>query len=1001
MNHESIDDLYARWQTNPDAAQTTALCEALRGGRRPDLVEIVGSHASQQLDVGALLAAARMYTDSGRLDDAQSVLLTAGRIAPREGDIYRWLGEVLLRRGDAERAEKVLEKALQFGAERAAGPLLERARALLPTQRASGPAAVAEAVARSASPYLSQPAPAQPAQPPRSDRDVARDVAAPHSGRRLLPAESDEDIETAIRGSEVVKELIQSALVPMAPPAAGAPVPTPPPSFRAPPGMAAPPPSNPPPPMQTAAIRDDTGGAIVFTTPTRGLGFDIQPDPEIKKLNSDEVISEVSYPRAIAATADFARESARARQAPSAGLGGGLAPPASLDPRRVEVGMPPALEPLKPLARPAPQVGGARVPEPRDVLEALQAAGVFEPDGAGVPQAYTWATPQKTRRIMSVVLLLMLALVLVGGGTGSFYWVTGKRAKEHILAEEVLTSVDSQLRASDERLLDASEKAISRAFELESRSPHAALTWLHERALSGLLKGGADLAFEDAVQRAKAVGIDERNVAFAHVASFLYQGDTAGSAATVAKWDSAAQQDPWFQLLAGATFERAGDSRALERYATAVKLDPDLVIAQVLLTRATAIEADGRRAAELAKDFRARYPDRSEGGALVALTWARDPLRGDAPPEIKDVTERGDSLPPALRAVPHAARAILSLHRGALDEAKPSLQKGLDVADSPGMATWLGSIALATGDEALARKAALAAVSYSAVYAPARVLAARVALLAARLDEALKATEDLPSTWADVAVVAAAASYEKLDSERLGRAFDAVPEDARKQPFVIPLARGQGLLAGNLGVMSGAQALAMADDEAPWADLVAMDWALDAGDVELGKKIADQWKGGTRALRAVRLARLARYDGKLEDADKYSRTAIEGGTVTMRALSERVFTLVALKKDSEALALFKAYPNVGGPLAKWLRAYAVAAHGKIEEAKAIVSQEDPPPSAAPMAARIIAAAAYAMMKDTRHGSDYARPIVLAGFASPDVAIAADKHNLGKVTRRAR
>ena len=152
MSHESIDDLYARWQRNPDAAETTALCEALRGGRRPDLVEIVGSHASRQLDVRALLAAARMYSDAGRLDDAQSVLLAAGRLAPRDGDVYRWLGEVLLRRGDAERAEKVLEKALQFGADLGARPLLERARALIPMQRTSGQPAVAEAVARSGAP---------------------------------------------------------------------------------------------------------------------------------------------------------------------------------------------------------------------------------------------------------------------------------------------------------------------------------------------------------------------------------------------------------------------------------------------------------------------------------------------------------------------------------------------------------------------------------------------------------------------------------------------------------------------------------------------------------------------------------------------------------------------------------------------------------------------------------------------------------------------------------
>jgi tetratricopeptide (TPR) repeat protein len=999
MNHESIEDLYQRWQRNPDTAQTMALCEALRGGRRPDLVEIVGSHASQQPDVNALLAAARMYTDSGRLEDAQAVLLSAGRIAPREGDVYRWLGEVLLRRGDAERAEKVLEKALQFGSGQGAGSLLERARSLLGTQRSSGTAAVAEAVARSADPF--------------PVHATGRNDARHHSSKRILPAESEDEVETAIRKNDDVQAAIEAALAPFhsAPaPAAGLP-----PASVPPPPFAAPPPSAPPPPIRMAppAPPDD----LIFTTPTRGLGFDIQPKPqplssgrsEIDEiLGSENLISDVApFPLpqpAHAATANFDRPSDR-RPLPAPVSSRPMVAPAPTSSANVRAAEPPmqrsaALEALVRQGS-AAKGSGAAVPEPRDVLEALQVAGVYEPDGAVTPQVYTWAKPAGIRRWFSLATLVTLAIVLVCGGFGIHRYVTTSRAKAHLEAEQILAVVDKQLQASDPRLLDQAEKSIARSFELESRSPHAALTWLHERALVGLLRGGADLAFEDSVQRAKAIGIDESRISFAHVASFLYQGDTAGSAAVIAKWDTASQNDPWFQLLAGATFERAGDARALERYSAAVRLEPELAIAQILLIRATAIEGDPRRAAELARDFRVRYPDRIEGEALVALGWTRDPLRGEPPAEIKDVMEKADALPPALRAMPHASRAILALHKGALDEAKPALQKGLEVADSPGIATWLGSIALATGDEGLARKGALAAVSYSAVYPPARVLAARVALLGARLDEALKATEDLPATWADVAIITAAVSYEKLDAERIARAFEAVPDEARKQPFVVPLARGQALLAGSLGTMTGAQALDMADDEAPWADLVAMDWALDAGDIELGKKIADHWKGETRAMRAVRLARLARYGEKLEEADRYSKAALEGGTVTIRALAERVFTLVALKKDTEALGLFKSYPNVGGPLAKWLRAYAMAAHGKLEEAKAMVSQEDPPPTAAPMPARIIAASAYAMMKDVRHGNEYTRPIVQAGFANPDVAFAAERVGIGKIARRVR
>ena len=956
MSHESIDDLYARWQRNPDSTETTALCEALRDGRRPDLVEIVGSHASRQADVRALVAAARMYSGSGRLDDAQTVLLTAGRLAPRDGNVYRWLGEVLLRRGDAERAEKVLEKALQFGSDAGAPALLESARSLIATQRASGTSAVAEAVARSGASLGEAPALSR-ARPPE-------------------PSRTEEDVETAVRKNDDVRSAMEAALAPLSAPGPAA-------------GNA---------PAPSAGRKD-----IFFTTPARGIGFDIPSSTDARNDDLDSIFN----PDALLSNPARHRGGDRfgpVAAASTAAFGSAGAPESA---RSLAAGRAAKAEPPKsallqaPLAPPVSPVGTAPIPEPRDVLDALQIAGVYEPEAAGTPQVFTWAKPAGVRRIFSTITLVVLAIGLVGAGAGTYQYVTKTRAKQHLEAEQLLAQVDTDLRASEVARLEPAEKSIPHAYALETRSPHAALTWLHERALVGLLKGGADIAFEDATQRAKAVGVEEKKIAFSHVASFLFQGDTAGAAATVAKWDSAGQDDAWFQLLAGATFERAGDPRAIERYSAAVKLDPELIAAQALLTRAMAVDGNPHRAAELAKEFRVRYPARAEGAALVALAWSRDPLRGDEPPEVKDVTEKGELLPISLRAVPHAARAILALHRGAIDEARPALQKGLEVADSPGIAAWLGSIALVMNDENIARKAALTAVSFSAVYPPARVLAARVALLGARLDEALKAAEDLPPTSADVATVTAAVAYEKLDGERLSRAFDAVPDDAKKLPFAVPLIRGQAVLAGNLAVLTSEKVKDMSDDEAPWADLVAMDWALDAGDLALAKKIADQWHGEPRSMRAVRLARLARYDGRLEDADKLSKVALETGTVTMRVLTERVFTLVALKRDADAQALFKTYPNVGGPLAKWLRAYVTASHGKIDDARAIVSQEDPPPAAAAMPARIIAASAYAAMKDTRHGSDYTKPIVQAGFANPDVTSAAEKLGAGKVVRRPR
>jgi hypothetical protein len=657
---------------------------------------------------------------------------------------------------------------------------------------------------------------------------------------------------------------------------------------------------------------------------------------------------------------------------------------------------PPAAPPMNPLlaaaiSRPLPP-DGKRLPEARDVLDALQIAGIYEPDGVTSQESFEWDKPTAgKRRWGSYAIVGGLVLAVVGGVAGTYRYVTVRRAKQHVEAEALLTKLDADLRASEAPRLEPAEKSLAHAFELETRSPHAAMTWLHERAMVGLLKSGENVAFEDAATRAKEVGIDEKKIAFAYVASFLFQNDTAGAASTIARWDGKADDDAWYQMLAGATFERAGDGRALERYAAAVKLDPDLVIARILEARATAVDGDAGKALELAKAFQAKYPDRPEGRALLALAWSRDPRRGEPPPEVKEVVGLSD-LPTPLRAVPHAARAILALEQHEVDEAKPALQKGLAAADTPGIAAWLGSIALSTGDEALARKAALAAVSYSAIYPPARVLAARVALLGGRLDEALKAAEDLSPSSPDVAAVTAAASYEKVDEEHLQRALDALSDDAKKLPFLTGVMRGQALLAGSpSAIVAADKALDLADDDAPWSDLVAMDAALDAGDVELAGKIAGQWKDDLRPLRALRVARLARYEGRADDADKLSKAVMDGGGVpTPRALAERVFCLVAAKKEPEAVALFKTYPNVGGSYAKWLRAYAIASHGKIEEGRAIISQEDPPPPLAPLPARLWAAMAYGVTKENRKGSEYVKALAQSGYVNPDLAAAAEK-----------
>ncbi len=904
---DPIDELAARWQTTQDVSSTIQLCDAL-SAVRTTLVQQVADFAQVKFssNVPVLVAVARMYMRSNKHAEAQSVLVAAGKIAPRDGLVYRVLGEVLLRRGDADRAEKVFERAMQFGQnDEETKTWLERCRVFKPMQGKAGSRAVAAEIARTAPLVAPQVAPARP-------NDFDEDATAVRSPTSS-PGHNNGGIAAKDRKYPMNAPTIEPFSVSPSPPIAA-----PPPKRSAPPPPLPPmePPAPPPPPVPPPFVRPQ---AEARSAP-------VAPKPEVP----------------IAHARDEGRSPFRAAAAPPG------------------------------------------VPDARDVLDALQLAGIYE---GGPTTPMKWDRASRARR-RGTLPLVAITLLFVGGGIGGFRYVKMKRDAAHIQAEGMLTQIEADMRKSQTGLLPPMEQQFSQVFDLDSRSERVAVDWLRERALSGLLKGGGDVAFEDGLTRARELKIKEENLVFAQVASFLFQGDTVGAASLLSKSDAKCKDDAWYQLLAGATLERAGSSGAKERYEAATKIDPELIIAQVGLVRATAIDGDVVKAMELAKAFKTKYPDRAEGPALVALAWARDPARGEqAPPEVAAVIAKAGDLPGGLKFVPSAVAALQAIDKHDPETAKTEVHKGLAVVEGPGPASWFGIIALETGDEALAQKAALSAVAFSAVYPPARVLAARVALLGNRLDEALKATEDLDATSPDVAVVRAATAYERIDVNGLGSALEAIPPETRAFPLLEALNLAQSAMLGH-AKLDSEKLLDMADDEAPWADLVSMDVALDSGDVATATKIADKWKGSeNRPLRALRLSRLARWQNKLDDADRLSDTALIG-TVTPRSLLERVLVLVAREKPAMASQLLARYPLVLGSLAGWLGGYVSASSGKMEDARGKTSSLEPPPASAPYTARLIAALSMGAMKDHRRGPDYVKELFTMGTINPDTAAVA-------------
>src|SRR5215207_9414292 len=103
----ALEELLNSWRSNPDADATIAVCSYLGSSKRDELIREVGASAEtwHAADGNVMLAVGRMYLEAGMLQDAQTGLVAAGKADPRDARAFRYLGEVLLRRGDALRAD--------------------------------------------------------------------------------------------------------------------------------------------------------------------------------------------------------------------------------------------------------------------------------------------------------------------------------------------------------------------------------------------------------------------------------------------------------------------------------------------------------------------------------------------------------------------------------------------------------------------------------------------------------------------------------------------------------------------------------------------------------------------------------------------------------------------------------------------------------------------------------------------------------------------------------
>ncbi|MEO6602219.1 MAG: hypothetical protein ABIQ16_20225 [Polyangiaceae bacterium] len=1013
----ALDELLSQWRSNPDADATIALCSFLGTSSREELIREVATSAEtwHAEDGRVMLAVGRMYLDAGFLAEAQGALVAAGKANGRDPQPFRFLGEVLLRRGDALRAEKVLARALQFSPNDSEARLWhDRSVVYSALQKRVGVEAVAAEVRRAMPKQNSIP---PPTMQPLSHKPFGNEeLTKPRTQNPFpnLPAAAESlprfDSEEPLRISEA--DLIEESAPRVSPLAIaaratrlgiGPPGPKLPGAGKAP-LVARPNPLAPKATLASAPVGRGTPAASAKPS-VRGdqAVLSSAPTVPVDALRGSEASPEFFEELVTTVTpAPFVAPSwPESPPVPRGPLPTPSVPPVPIAPARTPgaraasaaaatlqapsfssplpyVALPsssPASPPasvLPPLsdrsAEPFYTESESASPDARLVLEHLTRVGVYEPGGGAAP---AWENParQKTRGTWAISVAIVL---IAGAGVGSWQYSKKIRSERMQHATSLNEQVKKLLETGSVSDLKQTDQKLNEAFELDSLSQQAARLWLQNRVLYEILTADEVRGIDSAVHRGKTVDLSDKDTAFGKIASFMSEGDLAGGAAILSKYDAQSARDPYYQLAAGAVLERAGDARAVERYDAARQLDPDFIPPQMTLARLLLLEFGPERAKPTLDALRTKLGDAPIIRALSALAWVVDSERPESlPDDAKFQAGDAEKLPAPLSGVPAMVEAVQAMRAGDLPKVSRAIDSAVATAMTPSLATGLGFLAIEAGDEPLARKAALRALQFSAVYPRARTLAARVALLGGRLDEAQKAIEELDPAAPDVAVVRGVVAYESLEPADLDAALRSIGEAAQTRQAYSALAAGPGLLSGR-AFPSPEKLEAMATPATPWGELIASDAALDLGDLALAAKVLGRRQGdAVRPVHYLRLARLYRYQNKLDDALKAAAAAREGST-TANVLIESIYCFVKKEDGAGARNLLAKHPTVLGPLTGFLGVLVDVANKQKAQAAARIAKLDLPPAETPLPLRILVARALAVSGDKR-----ALPYVLA------------------------
>lgn len=898
--------------------------------RAPEALEIAaaGLRAAPE-DLDLLLIEGRAELAGGDLLKAQAALLKAARVGSTRKEPYRYLGEVLMKRGDPARAAKVLERARGIDAsDRAIQALHERALRLAKIAETDHDRA-SEQSRTSFEPQTAEVREERTmVRPDLSERlaavtrEKADEVLAPPrrpaapSGPSTLGDDDDDEPTTvgtvipglAARGAAPMPAPKMPPLGRGLPPARAIPPAAAPAPLAEPPTVEERLPPEPPPGAMKAPVAATSPGG--FDAPRRGEGPRQAPSrrpPPLPAPNDDSL--EVPFGALSAPPLSEPFAPSKAAAALDVDVRSGA--PSPFD------ALPPA-EPVPPAREPAPPVFGAEpdaaptdswVPradddsppepapdeptgelagapeDPDAVLEMLQREGIFEPPTG---EAAVWAARKEARVVERTRIGWILGgvwVLAIGGAVGGWFGWQEYVGRRHEEAAHLVEQARAESLAGDhERLVDA-ERHLRQARDLDPHSTDNPTVLLFVHAQRALEDGAFEIGYlAPTVARAERTGGDPN---FLHAANAIIAAGNSNADAARTEIDAAlagAPDDAQILYIAGRLGQRLGDEHALERLETATQRDPQLAAAAIALAEARHDEGRHDDALTLLDGVLSHDPENLRAKLWRGFLTADDDDVDPALAALMALEPRLEHGAPTDHVLFDLTRSHLLRRQGHHDEAGAAVEAALSAgAQEPRLLALVAQAARAENRLLQAEYAATEAVRGAPQNTDFRKLLASIYLDRRNGQHAMQVLTQLSPDDPDVLVMTARAALLVGSEEALSTAagaIDAFVEGHEDAPVELRALRIRIAVAGNAEpgpTLEAARTLAHDNPGDPVPALALGEAALRAHDAAAAREALEVVirTDPDDAEGHYLLGRAYRMSGDGENAESSFRRAIE------------------------------------------------------------------------------------------------------------------------------